>query len=375
VKVWKSHSRITLRKRPAAFTLIEMLVSVTVLALIMVLMVTMIDQVSNVWTSSTSRTAQFKEARRALDIISNRLSQATLGTYWDYDDPNNPTKYIRQSNLRFLSGPRLLDGVTGLDPQAHSIFFQAPLGRVNDQDFAGLPDLLNTVGYYVSYGSDEDIIPDFADETSRFRLYEMIEPSEELSIYNYTSGFNDPNDPESGPKNETYTDTDWFVGADSTSGLRNEQNSHLLADNIIALVFVPRVSTVREGSTSTISDRNKSVLAINGSFHYDSSAISGQSPFTIANPPEGDRQFINQHQLPPIVDVYMFAVDEKSMRNLEARDPGAIDQLRSLLASLFKRPADLESDLQALEDRLNSNRINYRKFQTSVPILGAKWGA
>lgn len=77
--------------RGAAFTLVEVLLSITVLSLIMTLLVNTLTVTQRVYTGAQSRVEQFREARVAFESITRRLSQATLNTYWDYNDPNAPT--------------------------------------------------------------------------------------------------------------------------------------------------------------------------------------------------------------------------------------------------------------------------------------------
>ena len=97
-------NRPVFARRERGFTLIEMLVSLVLLCLISLLLLTITGQTSRMWRYTTSRSEQFGAAGQAFDSISQRLSQATLNTYWDYDNPNKPTKYQRQSQLRFPHG-------------------------------------------------------------------------------------------------------------------------------------------------------------------------------------------------------------------------------------------------------------------------------
>ena len=72
-------SRTTARR--AAFTLVEMLVSVTFLVILMMLVTQLVGIVQRGWVRTSSKVSQFREARLAFDLISRSLSQATLNTY------------------------------------------------------------------------------------------------------------------------------------------------------------------------------------------------------------------------------------------------------------------------------------------------------
>ena len=139
MKVLLTQSRVI----AAAFTLIELLVSLTVLVLLVTILASLLRSAQDVLVRTTGQIQKFQDAREAFESVTRRLSQVTLNTYWDYDNPNRPTKYIRQSELRFLSGdaPTIINGAGNVDPAVspgHAIFFQAPLGGVNDRtDYSG----------------------------------------------------------------------------------------------------------------------------------------------------------------------------------------------------------------------------------------------
>ncbi len=116
-----------------AFTLVELMVSMALISMMTVLLVTMTNSTAKLWTYTTSRSEQFRSASTAFEAITRRLSQATLNTYWDYDDPAKPTRYQRQSDLRFIAGnmQTLTGGATKPVRPTHGLFFQAPLGFVD----------------------------------------------------------------------------------------------------------------------------------------------------------------------------------------------------------------------------------------------------
>ena len=115
------------------FTLVELLVSIALITLIALLLSSMTGATASTWRHTTARIEQFRSAETAYESITRRLSQATLNTYWDYDNPTAPKKYLRQSDLRFISGnmtagPKKLLTAVGPRRPTHGIFFQAPLG-------------------------------------------------------------------------------------------------------------------------------------------------------------------------------------------------------------------------------------------------------
>jgi uncharacterized protein (TIGR02599 family) len=154
--------------RPRGFTLVELLVSMTVVALLMGVLLQTVFQTQNIWTGARNRIEEFREARVAFESITRRLSQATLNSVWDYDNPTTPTRYQRYSDLHFVSGPSYkTSGGQGLlqtvdKACGHAVFFQAPMGFAGQETggtapsaaYDNMEELLNGWGFYVQYRSD-----------------------------------------------------------------------------------------------------------------------------------------------------------------------------------------------------------------------------
>jgi uncharacterized protein (TIGR02599 family) len=323
-----------LRSR-AGFSILEVLVASAVLALLLVAMLSMTDQVQKTYRSTLGKAEQFREARVAFESITRRLSQATLNTYWDYDSPTTPTRYLRQSELRFLSGQAsaILPGANS--STTHAVFFQAPFGFTsNSTAFGGMESMVNTWGYFIEFGSDSVLRPPPVNtagvpEKYRFRLYEMMEPSESLSLYKYTGN---------STASKTYTGRTWFTDALD----KPNRSSRVLAENIVALIFRPL------DPASTPSD-------LTTNYTYDTAG-------SVAN---------IRNQLPPYIEVTMVAIDEVSARRLE--NGTAPPDLG--LTGLFQTASSYEADLEKLRKYLSDNdkKINYRIFTANVSIQGAKW--
>lgn len=338
------------RKRHlAAFSLVELLLSMTVLTVLMVLIVQVVSQTSQVWKASTGRADQFREARDAFEAITRNLAQATLNTYYEYfDEKGNrrtmansgtfkPDRYGRYSELRFKSGDasELLASSSNLFP-THAVFFQAPLGFNDKPENHGLDHLLNTWGYYVEFREDTDR-PSFVPGPTRrrFRLMEFMQPSEELNIFNA---------PEQ-----------WLVDAVA------DKRSHVLASNIVALVILPKLPSKGMLTDPTVDpDGNK----LSPYYAYDSHTEGnvGMGP-----------EYNSLHQLPPIVEVTMVAIDEASASILEMKHGANAPDFG--LSSLFKdsRPESREEDLETLTKNLSEQGVSYRVFSTEVSLRGAKW--
>jgi len=317
-----------------AFTLLELLVSFVVLAILVILIASMIDATSRATRRPTEQAQTFQEARTAFELLTRRLSQATLNTYWDYDDPNAPTSYQRQSELHFVIGKTAdLLGTPPLETPTYAVFFQAPLGKSSSPSLRTLSSLLNNCGFFIRFGSNAGQTPGFfqaafsPEEKYRYRLCEWVQPSESLGIYNSNNG------------------TDWF-----TEPIADAPTSALpIAQNIVALIFHPRLSE-REDETGEDLTRD---------FTYNSRS-ENVNPLTF-------------NQLPPQVDVIMVAIDEPSAARLAEQNGSNPPDLGLDGLFLSNNKSDIENDIKELEAELNELNVNYRLFRTTIKIPGAKW--
>ena len=362
----------------ACFTLVELLVSMAILTLLLVMMASIVNQTSSMWSNTRGKIEQFREARDGFEAMTRRISQATLNTYWDYEDASHnvrtpltsgsftPARYARQSELRFISGPsNTSGGTTGLLSSGtgvyltHSIFFQAPLGVVdNSTSYGGLQYLLNTWGYYIEYDSDNKFRPSFVNiqPRNRFRLMELIQPSEAMSLYTYTSGSATATQKRSG---------NWYTDALNAT----TPPVHVLAENIIALVILPKLSSSDEKAGS-YTDDSLAPKYIYNSTGYEAAGTAALSTVS-------DKNLNPRNQLPPVVQVTMVAIDEASAGRMTDADNVALQQeLDNLFvdASIFSANLKMTSSGDnSLEAYLIKKKINYRIFTTNVSIKGAKW--
>jgi len=338
------------RKSQSAFTLLEILVSTVIVMILLLILASVTTQINTMWRYANGRTEQFRQAREAFDGIVRRISQATLNTYWDYDDPLAPTNYVRQSELRFISGP--MSVIAGNPPggarwPTHGIFFQAPLGAAQpgQTDLSGLNSLLNTWGYFIEFGSDAAFRPAILDgrvePRFRFRLFQFIEPADQMLLYKETSG----QDATGKPRAALYNGTEWF-----RTGLAKADASrpvHLLGSNIIALVILPKLSG-QEDPTGR---------ALAPDYLYDT---------TVSRPSPG----INpRNQLPPLVQITMVVLDDASAARLE--NGSTMPDFG--LDTLFGNAASLEDDIASLEGNLRDQHLSYRIFTATVALKEAKW--
>lgn len=344
------------RTATRAFTLVELLVSMTVLTILLLIVTNVISEVQKAWSSAASRTTQFREARAAFDLMTRNLSQATLNTYWDYQRTNvtdltePPTRYQRKSELSFVCGPasQLLQNGGGSVP-THAVFFQAPLGVTQDGANAGLSNLLCSRGYFVRYGTDASFLPGFLASThakTRYRLMEYSPPAERNRVYMPTYR---PID-----RATAWFDEDALTAIASTENAVDRSPSRPVAENIIALVISPRLSP-REAN-------GQDPTSIAPKYEYDSTKSENVS----LNSRQG-----TQHLIPPLLEVTMVALDEPSAEKLELLTHGS--SIPAEAGAGFTAAADYDKDIESLERHLISKRLNYRIFRTTIALRSSKW--
>jgi uncharacterized protein (TIGR02599 family) len=306
---------------------LEVLVSTVVFALILSMLLGVISQTSTVTKSASQKISAFQGARAAFDLMARNVSQATLSAYWDYDQIPSPTRYLRKSELHFMIGNAGSPPFPGTPGTGQAMFFQAPAGVTGDPAaYGGLETLLNAMGYFVDYRDQKSLPAPFPPPAPvyRFRLMHAVQPTEDLNVYNNTTG------------------TAWIANVgDSASSI---------ADNVICLIIWPRRSP----------EDDPSGLALASNFAYDSRAGALDNP-----QPE------TANQLPPTLQLTIVAMDEASAaRFCVSSTPPA--EITNSLSNLFLSADKYAEDLTTLEGRLAANRINFRTFTQTVPIRESK---
>jgi len=354
------------RRYAGAFTIVELMAATAILAVILAVIFGITQQISSAWKSSSSKIEAFQGARGAFSAMTQQISQATLNTYYDYyDSAGNrrtnankatflPAKYGRYSDLHFICGGWSGGGKLLPSQVTQAIFFQAPMGYASTAggvDYSGMDTLLNACGYYITYNQD-DTRPQFLDDTTlpnhppnqyRFRLMQFMQPSQELAIYPYQAGH----------------EKDWFVNPITSPPVSTKAPVRVLAENIIALIVLPKLSTLEDAGSSTLTSN----------FEYNSRPAA-VSP----------TQAATDHQLPPVVEIIMVAIDEPSAQRVCTSSTMPDFGISGGLASLFKSVASLNDasngtpgDLTKLTKALDNMRIRYRVFRSQVALKGAKW--
>ncbi len=332
-----------MKSRIAAFSLVEMLVATAILTMIMAVILGVTQMAGTVFRKTSSKIEAFQEARSAFAWMTRSISYATLNPYWGYDSHDHPTRYLRKSDLHFVMGRNLLSSGS-IKLVTDAIFFQTPMGVSSESRYETMTGLLNACGFYIEYNQDSRR-PAFVNEMSpglpnrsRYRLMQWIQNTENLTIYTDASSGMDSRK--------------WFL---EPLGVRSGASSRPLAENIVALILIPKTRNSSGGKKLQIMD-----------YDYDSKKTSSNGA-----------QSESENQLPPVVEVIMVAVDEGSFSKL-GNHP---DHFSLGQDGLFENVNKFDTDLEKFQDILNAkpnniagNKIPFqnRTFRAEIPLWNSQ---
>jgi len=302
-------------------------VASAVFIMLLGLLMSTISQTSTVTRRAMEKVSAFQGARSAFELLTSKLSQATMNSYWDYDSPTTPTKYIRKSELHFIVGPAGQDSLPGTSGTGQAVFFQAPGGVTGDATYSGMDNLLNAFGYYIDYKEESGLaFQTTAATTYRYRLMRSVVNTEYLEVYTDNSTLGSA----------------WISG----------NNSAVVAENIVYMAIWPRKATSEDSAGN----------ALTTTFAYNSRLNATSSP-----------QPDTANQLPPTVQVTLVAIDETSAQRF-CISSTAPTQISSAFSGLFTTSSvsQFESDLETLAQQLTANGVNFRVFTTIVPMRESK---
>ena len=351
-------ARARSRAGAAAFTLVEVLVSMAILLMMLLIMTQVISTTQKTWHAASARLTQFREARIAFDTITRGLSQATLNPYRDFNYGSGtpglppgtspllpPIGFMRWADLGIHMdiASNVFTNFGSSNMPGHAVIFQAPLGYTAIDSYHALNSLLCVSGYFVLFGSDVDYLPtgliSRLEPRSRYRLYQYQPTTESNPVF-----YNKINTPA--------TPGAWAT-IDKSKMIDNlgAPLYHPGAENILALVLAPSFNTGAPAGA---------VVALGAP-----TTAPSQYSFNSYTDTDPAKQF----HLPTSVQVVMVAMDEESASRV-ALMYGT--NAPSLFNATFTNPGNLDGDLRLARLSLEKLRVNYRIFSSTVFIPAAE---
>jgi uncharacterized protein (TIGR02599 family) len=336
--------------RSGAFTLIEMLAAMAVLIVLLGIIVGVTNSVSTTVRRASAGVDALANARTGFDLINRTLSQATLNTYWEYDNPLSPTQYLRQSDLQFVIRQNTQNPGYGQE-----VFFAAPETYSSNAALRSTRGLLNGCSIFVHFGGSQDFRPSgITADKSRYRLMVGLQPTEQLQIFNRPA--RTANQAESAYRAavQTYWDALGWITSLQNGPATVGPAVTPVADNVIALIAWPRLPSSEDPAGLS--------LISNDSFDYNSQAGALILP-----------QKITANQLPPVIEITMIAISEASAARLDDKSGTPPAAIQTALQGRFEDVSKFRDDLKAVSDALSSAHVEFQIFSTSVPLRESKW--
>ncbi len=320
------------------FTLLELLISMAISILLVGIISQITSSVMKTTSSTSSKIDAFAAARLGFNLLNQRLSKATLNTFWAYDDPLNPTVYLRQSDLQFVI--RQNQQASGYGQE---VYLMAPETYSGSSGLRSVSGLLNACSFFVQYGDNQTFRA--STETGsrfRYRLMQGFAPTESRAVFNnfYTSG-----------------SQGWIADVINGGGNPVTSGSWVspLADNVIALLFWPRVSKADDSMGTRLTGSSNA-------YAYDSRSDATATP-----------QPITANQLPPVVQITMVMISEAAAQRIDTHSSTPPAAIESALSGRFMDVTQYDADLKKMEAILVQNHIAYQIFTTAVPLKESKW--
>ncbi|MCB1209769.1 MAG: Verru_Chthon cassette protein C [Verrucomicrobiales bacterium] len=365
-----------------AFTLLELMLAITIFTMIGVVITNAISGTQKAWTKAHATAREFREARNALDTISRNVARAELNQEWvteDVADPLpsfSPERWMRDSDMHFVCGPtnQLIPQVN--NATSHAVFFQLPAGftgaravsetqsSTTEPVYDTLYGALNGWGYYIEFGEDPRTLPDYlrnrpgaggTSKKQRFRLIEFRQPSHEMTLFKMEPDGTEPLLKTYSSQEQLYT---WFREPikNSTNGKPEDRRTTVIAENILALVITPYQPPLDSQSVASAT-----TYALAPNYLFDSRRFQWQPSDPLAQSA--------RHTLPPTLRLTVVAMDEarwESFSDVESVQIGLA--LRDAISGLFSDPTRYEDDLKSIEEALEKRRIDYRILTSNISL-------
>jgi prepilin-type N-terminal cleavage/methylation domain-containing protein len=327
--------------RRDGLTLLEILLSTAILAIVLLAIAATMSSMQNIWVHLREKSDQYRATRLAIDTVANRLSSATLAPRWTFDEKatGNSDKFVRDSDLHFVCGPadQLLTNGTY---SGSAVFFQAPLGEHIEEK--GVEPYDQRPAFLREHH-------DLAPERLRFRLMEFREPAHLLPIFQAKSNTETESKLSSAAsQDQLYS---WFREP-IRHGVAKDRHVSVVADNVLAILLTPD----DPGS-------DLSAPLVGADDVYDSRRFQFQSDDNVVK--------LSRNRLPPVLQLTVIAMSEDAWVKMTDDEIGSMaSELRAMLVDRFKNAQSIEADLKVVEAELMRKKMPYRILTTKIKTNG-----
>ena len=324
-----------MKRRRQGWTLIEVLVSTSILAVLVVVMAEGLNTTQRSLLTSRSAAERLQVTESATRMLSQQLSQATLQTRACYDTALN--RVVPHSDLHFVCGPaaELMTGVPGVCGDA--VFFQRPGPE------GSLPRALQACGFFVQYGGDEAWRPSGFTSVpvqKRFRLLQFHQLAGSLTLFQPSSVMGEPSRlSQLTSRPDLYQ---WFVQPINDTALFKSSVS-VVSENVLAMI----VQTAPLGQRCHDTRR------------YQWEAGSAEAA-------------LSRHQMPGVMEVTLVMVDEAGWARMGSDEAESVAaEVMSLVKGQTWQGDAQQTGLSALQQMMQEHRMVARMAVITVGLGGA----
>ena len=323
-----------MKRRRQGWTLIEVLVSTSILAVLVVVMAEGLNTTQRSLLASRSAAERLQVTESATRMLSQQLSQATLQTRASYDTALN--RVVPASDLHFVCGPaaELMSGVPGVCGDA--VFFQRPGNE------GSLQRALYACGFFVQYGGDDAWRPSgftTVPAQKRFRLLQFHQPAGSLTLFQPSSVMGEPSRlSQLTSRSDLYQ---WFDQPINDTA-RFKSCVSVVAENVLAMIV----------QTSPLAQRC-----------HDTRRYQWEAGSTEAA--------LSRNQMPDVMEVTLVMVDETGWARLapEQAESVAAEVMSFVKGQTWQGDAQ-QTGLNALQVLLQKHRMSARMAVITVGLGG-----
>lgn len=312
-------------RRRQGWTLVEVLVSTSILAILVVVLAEALNTTQRSWVTSRSAAERQQTTDSVSNLFSQQLRRATLQARPSYDSALN--QLVPNSDLHFVCGPaaELLPAASGVCGDA--VFFQRLAAD------GSLPNALQACGFFVQYGGDEawrpTLLASAAPICRRFRLLQFHQPAGSLTLFQSSGIMGTPSRlSQFTMRSELYQ---WFSQPISDSSTFRDSVS-VVAENVVAMIM----------QASPASQRC-----------YDTRRHQWQAGSTDAA--------LSRHQLPEMIEITLVMVEEVGWSRMapERADAFAGEIMGFIKGQTWQTDA-MQTSVKALERLLQTEGMTAR---------------
>ena len=339
------------QRRHSAFSIVELLLAMSVLTLLMVFLVQMLNAVSRTWADGERRVENYQNGRAILDLIARELGPAvisrvdrpqvglTLPTLGSHQLIQNPMSPAQQSTV-----------VPSMAPNSDSLFWQAPVAT-------GVETELAEVGYYLTRDTTAGAI-------GAYQLKRFFVPSGNAKFLIYTRT-------PTGDYTPTATEAPWIASSSASlppafSASEFEAASSVVSDGIVGFwvrCFDVNGEPIPWFGTHSTQKGSASHLKFNSAARFQP-AVPGTSGMSNAQPwpytsHTAPAATASAHRLPSSIELSIVTVDARSL------------QRRPTIPALpvIAGPTDVPAAIDTYLNSLVNNRVeSARLFTTRVRL-------